>query len=189
VRISPLIFAAVLALTGNSALFAAQSSSTPASACRSADPEIRRLQQRAESSPFYKAAQKQYGDPKSCATRKDDLQADISYKFGDDASLDILTNPEIEFSEQHLHIRGISAADGLSLLKNAEKDSYQPHGCGIDWDHPVSHPSMNDTAEKEPEAQGRKSREVAYEGNVCNCEASIVYDGDAVVELILRSAC
>jgi hypothetical protein len=175
--------------SGNALLIAGQEPSNSKSQCRSGDPEIRRLQQWAESGPFYRELANRFGGPKSCASRKDDLETDISYKFSENASLDILTNPTIEFSEQHLHIRDIATESAIKLLKDAELCSYPPHGCAIDWNHPAANSPESNASQAGSAGGDAASREVIYRGNVCNCEASIVYEHNLVVDLVLRSAC
>jgi hypothetical protein len=175
--------------TGNALLIAGQEPSNSESQCRNGNPEIRRLQQWVESGPFYRELVNRFGGPKGCASRKDDLGTEISYKFSENASLDILTNPTIELSEQHLHLRDITTESAIKLLKSAEMYSYPPHGCGIDWNHPAANSPESNAAKAGPAGGDAASREVIYRGNVCNCEASIRYDHDSVVELALRSAC
>lgn len=166
-----------------------QEPSNSKSPCRSGNAEIRRLQQWVESGPLYRELVNRFGGPKGCASRKDDLETEISYKFSENASLDILTNPTIELSEQHLHLRDIATESAIKLLKSAELYSYPPHGCGIDWNHPAANSSESNAARAGSAGGDAASREVIYRGNVCNCEASIRYDHNSVVELVLRSAC
>jgi hypothetical protein len=175
--------------SGNAYSITVQDPSNSTSQCRSSDPEIRQLQQWAESSPLYRELANRFGGPKTCASRRDDLETDISYQFGENARLDILTNPTIELSEQHLHLRDITTESAIKLLKSAELYSYPSRGCGIGWNHPSTNSPAPDQSQAGSKGGNAASREVTYRGNLCNCEASIIYEHNSVAELALRSAC
>jgi hypothetical protein len=69
---------------------------------------------------------------------------------------------------------GAGAAAG-----QAELDTYKPSGCGISWTK----------GEEDPPADAAGKREVVYRGDTCNCQGRLIYQGDAVAGLVLRSAC
>jgi hypothetical protein len=141
--------------------------------------EIQEFRKRVESGPFYAEMVRRLGKPQSCENKKDQQELDVTCVFRKNGRLQARSNSAIEFSELRMNLLRISAESALALLKAAEKHSYGRDGCGIAWDHPTT----------ESKGQRAGSREVVYRGDVCNCQASVVYDHHSVVALVLRSAC
>lgn len=141
--------------------------------------EMDEFRKRVESGPFYAEMVRRLGKPQACENKRDQQEIDVTCVFRENGRLQARSNAAIEFSEQRMELPHISAKSALALLKDAEKQSYGGSGCGIAWDRPTTEP-----------AGGRAgSREVVYRGDICNCQASVVYDHDSVVALVLRSAC
>jgi hypothetical protein len=155
------------------------SSDSLAAAPLSRQKEVEHSQQRLESSPFYRALAQHEGKPQSCHLELVDTKMKISYMFGDKAVLEAQVDPSIEYSKQRLEFRGLSEREAVTLLKEEEVDSYGGSGCGIKWKHPTRQPSKTRPGQVE----------VLYRGDVCNCQARVVYDGRSVVALVLSSTC
>jgi hypothetical protein len=145
----------------------------------SSQKQVRELQRRVEGGPFYKKMLQQLGDPQSCKAKLDGDNIWLSYAFRDDARLDARINSTIESSEQRAAFRGLSRKEALALLKKGESNSFSRDGCGIDWNRP----------EDRAMADLPGSRETEFRGDSCNCQARVVYQGNVVVALVLRSAC
>jgi hypothetical protein len=141
--------------------------------------QVRDLQQHIEAGPFYKKMLQQLGKPQSCSVRQQGDAIALSYSFSKDAHLEAQTDAAIESSMLRATFPGLNREKALALLKKGESDSYAKDGCGIDWKKPEDQ-SMDDPP---------GSHATVFRGDACNCQARIVYQGDAVVALILSSAC
>jgi hypothetical protein len=141
--------------------------------------ELREFRKRVESGPFYAEMVRRLGQPQSCKSSKDQQEMDLACVFREHGRLQARANSTIEFSEQRMDLPHINAKRAIAFLKDAERHSYAPRGCGIAWNRPIT----------ESAAEHGDSREVVYRGDVCNCQASLLYDHNSVVALILRSAC
>ncbi len=154
-----------------------------ATRCSGAPParqkQVREFQQRVEAGPFYKELLLRLGEPKRCEAKLSGTNITLSYAFRDGAHLDASISPDIEYSAQHAQFRGLDAERALALLKQSERDSFGQDGCGIDWHR----------QESQSKEEHSTSRAVVYRGSSCNCQARILYSGNAVVGLALSSSC
>jgi hypothetical protein len=141
--------------------------------------ELHEFRKRVESGSFYAEMVRRLGKPQSCENRKDQQEMHLTCVFRENGRLQARTNSAIEFSEQRMDLQHINAKSAVALLKDAERHSYGRHGCGIAWNRPIT----------ESAGEHADSREVVYRGDVCNCQASVLYDHNSVVALVLRSAC
>jgi hypothetical protein len=132
-----------------------------------------------EDGPLFQALQQRLGPPRSCVRSVQDGGLRLAYKFPKSGALVARVDPRIEFSEQHVNLKGLDEAEAESLLQAAETNTFGTTGCGIAWDQPVT----------EERGSFGGSREMVYHGDACNCQARVVYDGKKVIGLILRSAC
>jgi len=137
------------------------------------------LQRHIEDGPLYQALQQRLGPPRKCVRSVQDDGLRLVYRFSNSGALAARIDPRIEFLEQHLSLKGLSEAEAKSLLQAAETNTFGTTGCGIAWDQPVT----------EQRGNFGGSREVVYLGDACNCQGRVVYDGGAVIGLVLRSAC
>jgi hypothetical protein len=136
------------------------------------------FQRRVESGAFYRAVIRQVGKAKSCRMKLVDADTTVRYTFDGNAGLEAEIDPSIEYSEQRLQLGGTNEKTAVTLLKEEELDSFGHSGCGIRWSHPAREPS---------EAPG--AVEVIYRGDVCNCQARLIYRGASIVELVFTSTC
>ena len=141
--------------------------------------QVRDLQQHIETGPFYRRMLQQLGKPLSCSVRQEGDAIALSYAFSKDARLEAQSDAAIESSMQRATFPGLNREKALALLKKGESDSYAKDGCGIDWKKPEDQSMDSPTG----------SHATVFHGDACNCQARIVYQGDAVVALVLSSAC
>jgi hypothetical protein len=172
--------ASVLAIgSGSQACAARCSQDRQAGVPQSRQSEVREFLQRVESGPFFKELVRRLGRPEVCESGVDEAGITVSYTFHESGSLQARINSALEFSEQRIELRHIDTKTALALLKAAEIYLYGRDGCEIAWNRP--------TVESVDRRAG--SHEVAYQGEVCNCKARVLYVHNAVVGLVLRSAC
>jgi hypothetical protein len=141
--------------------------------------QVRAFQQALVSGAFYKELSRRGGKPLTCEVAMEDGGIKISFAFRGSASLVAQVSAGNESTGQRMEARKIGAKAAMALLRRAEQDAFGQDGCGIVWDKP---------AEELPGAQPG-SREVVYRGDACNCQARLVYAGNSIVALVLRSAC
>jgi hypothetical protein len=172
--------AVVLAVcTGTQASAAECSHSSEAGVPQSRQSEVREFLKRVESGPFFRELVHRLGKPEACESGVDEGGIRVSYTFHENGNLQARINSGLELSEQRIELRHIDTKTALALLKDAEKYLYGRDGCGIAWNHP--------TEESVDPRAG--SHEVTFQGEVCNCKARVLYVHNAVVGLVLRSAC
>jgi len=137
------------------------------------------LQRSVEAGPFYKELMSRFGKPKGCEVKVDGDNIALSYLFRENAHLDARINPTIEYSQQSVQFPGISDESAMALLKKGAADAFGQDGCGIDWSKP------------EDEATGDKpgAHATVFRGDSCNCQARVVYQEKAVVQLVVSSSC
>ncbi len=140
---------------------------------------FRQYQKTVESGVFYRELVSKLGNPQSCRKSIDDQNMSLSYTFRSDARLDAHFDSSIEYSEQRMQLPGLTSDSALALLKAAEKDLYGANGCGIQWKR----------SKRETDDQHPGSSQVVYKGKTCNCQARVVYDHNAIVAVLLQSAC
>lgn len=140
------------------------------------DSKVQALQQRLAAGAFYKELLLRFGRPLTCTVDVQEERTTLTYAFRLGALLTATTDPKIEFSEQTVKQIHLDTASAIALLRRAEKNAYQPGGCGISWKN------------AEEESDGDR-REVVYRGDNCNCQARLIYQGKYVSALVLRSAC
>jgi len=132
----------------------------------------RGVERRAAASLFYKDLATRLGRPLTCKAELEGRKTTITYAFRYGARLIAMVDPSAELSEQRIEAVEMDSAKAMALLKRAERDSYRPHGCGIEWSKP-----------------DEESGEVVYRGDTCNCQARLTIKSKTVVALVLRSAC
>jgi hypothetical protein len=140
--------------------------------------DFQNLWQRSQTVPFYTELVHKLGKPLSCTAQFSNGNIAVSYEFRENGRVISRINPILELSEERLDFR-VPKARALALLKETEKDLYGQSGCGVSWSRPV----------RKPSAERRGSREIVYRGDTCNCQAREIYDDDAIVALVLKSAC
>jgi hypothetical protein len=140
--------------------------------------QVLEFQQRIEAGPFYRELVRQLGKPDSCNSATDESRIRLSYAFHNNARLDAQIDPSIEFSEQRMTLRSLTEKNAMALLHKGEKDAFGNEGCGIRWDRAKRQP-------REPAG----SKQIVYQGKVCNCQARTLYENDLIVALVLSSTC
>ena len=113
---------------------------------------------------------------RSCrgTTRSGELS--LEYLFADGGTLTVARNPTLEYSNVEVQFGSPSQYDAIGLLRRAERSSFSPDGCGIDWSDAT--PSDSTVSE------------TAYYGDLCNCQARVRRNAEGrVVGFAFRSAC
>jgi len=136
------------------------------------------LRHHIEAGPLYQTLEQRLGAPRSCARSVQGRALRLAYEFPHNGTLVAQIDPRIEFSEQRVTLQGLEEAEAKSLLQAAETNAFGATGCGLNWERPVT---------EEPGTFGGSS-EVVYRGDACNCQARVVYDGEKVIGVVLRSA-
>jgi hypothetical protein len=143
------------------------------------DPALQRtyaeFKRSVESSPL--AAR--LGRPVLCDARADGDAIRLTYQSPTGAKLEAHRDQAIEFTEQRLNEKGMSRQAAVALLQRTEQWAFGDKGCSIAW-------RKRPVREADP-ASG--SRELVYRGHDCNCQARLVYGGNALTGLVFRSAC
>ena len=137
------------------------------------------LRHHIEAGPLYQALKQRLGPPRSCARSVQGRALRLAYEFPRNGTLVAQIDPRIELSEQRVNIQGLEDAEAKSLLQAAETNAFGATGCGLNWERPVT----------EEAGTFGGSSEVVYRGDACNCQARVVYDGEKVIGVVLRSAC
>jgi hypothetical protein len=119
------------------------------------------------------------GRPASCAARAHDGSILVEYVSSKGAKLEAQHDPAIELTEQRLSETGLSRKSAVALLQRTERWAFGEKGCSIVWKE-----SPAREAGTAPD-----SWELAYRGDVCNCQGRLVYTENALTSLIFRSAC
>jgi len=101
-------------------------------------------------------------------------------RFFDGALLRAKHDVHIEYFEQEVQFLLPPTEDPVAILARAERASFGPEGCGINW--------------RRSEIQSVKDisgiTEMVFRGEVCNCQARIRRDAaNNVIGLMLRSVC
>ena len=143
--------------------------------CSAKRPAVEKLRQHLSASPLFRAMSARYRKPRSCKAEIEGEKVSMVYLFRGGARLAGTVDASIEYSEERADSLHMEPGKATGLLREAE--GYKtPGGCGIQWSEP-----------EEEKAAG--SRNVIYRGSTCNCQARLVYDGNFVASLVLRSAC
>jgi hypothetical protein len=145
----------------------------------SAETEIRNFEQRLRGGALYRELVREFGNPRSCSLEFDGGAIGFSFRFRRNGELSARIDPRIESSEQRVEGPRMKVTEAIAILKAAEKETYRPNGCGIQWDQP----------EEETSDVPAGLREKVFRGDVCNCQARVRTRGDRAVLLVLRSAC
>ncbi len=170
--VTPLALAAVLLAPAYAAAPTACSSSNLNS-------EAHKFQERISAGAFYQEMLLRFGKPLACSVAVQEGSTSLTYTFPRGAQLIAKTDSKIEFSEQSLQPIHMETTAAVALLKRAERDAYPPGGCGIEWT----------SGEEESQAGAAGNHEIIYRGDTCNCQARLIYSGNDVVTIVLRSAC
>jgi len=121
----------------------------------------------------------QLGQRVSCTAHLDDGSIRLEYVSSKGAKLEARHDPAIEFTEQRLSTTGLSRKTGEALLQRTERWAFGDIGCSIAW-------------KKSPTREAgltTDSYELAYRGDVCNCQGRLVHTRNALTGLVFRSAC
>jgi hypothetical protein len=129
--------------------------------------------------PFYTILVRKLGRPKNCVAEIEDGAVRLSYTFARGGALHVERDPDIEFTEQRITLRGLDSRKALALLRAVEKRTMGQNGCGIRWHEPPTQEA--DSAEE--------THEMIYRGDVCNCQGRLVYHKNAVMGLVFKSTC
>jgi hypothetical protein len=140
---------------------------------------LREFERQVKAGPFYRELTRRFGAPEACKTTLDEGNITLSFTYRGDARLNARVDSDIEFTEQRVQLSGISANNGIALLKKAETNGFGSHSCGIVWKAPAETIA----------GERAGSREAIYLGSTCNCKARVIYEGSSVVGLVLSSAC
>jgi hypothetical protein len=144
-----------------------------------ADPGLQRtyvqFKRSVESSPLAR----RLGRAVSCEARADGGAIQLTYESSTGAKLVAHRDPALESTEQRLSERGMTREAAVALLQRTERWAFGDKGCSIAWTKP-------------PEGGaavigGR--RDLVYRGDDCNCQARLVYSGNALTEVVFLSAC
>jgi len=119
------------------------------------------------------------GRPSACKARADNGSVRIEYAFAEGGKLEAHRDPAIEFTEQRLTKRGLSRNAALALLQRTEQWAFDGKGCNIPWMQPPT----------EEAGPGPNAKDLAYRGDVCNCQGRLEFTGDELTGLVFRSAC
>jgi hypothetical protein len=144
-----------------------------------ADPSLQRqyveFKQSVESGPLLRSL----GQPTSCTTRIEAGSIWVTYEFPNQGKLQAHRDPRIELTEQELTQPGLSQQTALTLLRRTERWAFGSKGCRISWGkQPSRHPGA-----------ASNTFELAYRGEVCNCQGRLLYVGDRLAGVSFRSAC
>jgi hypothetical protein len=135
--------------------------------------------QRIEASPFYLLLRKRLGLPTRCAWDTVAGGLRLTYEFRDGGRLEARADPRIGLDERRLSLPGLSAREAAAVMRHSESAAFGEGGCGIAW---ASSPS-------EERAADDGTREVIYRGDVCNCQAQLLYRQARLVQVVFGSAC
>ena len=139
-------------------------------------PAFKRL---VEASPFYRLLAARLGSPRLCVRDVTAGALRLTYEFLGGGRLEARTDPRIGLNDQRLALDGLSPSEAQAVLQATERDAFGQDGCGISWG---SSPVRED-------AGGDETRELVYRGNVCNCQARLVYRQGRLAQLGFRAAC
>jgi hypothetical protein len=130
-----------------------------------------------ESGPAYRALAAA-SPPRSCTATNRSGEIVLEYSFGNGGSLVFTRDPRIEYSNQEVRFGSTPSADVIPLLREVERASFSPDGCGIDW------------ADATPIESTDGVSETGYYGETCNCQARVRADrASKVVGFVFRSTC
>jgi hypothetical protein len=128
-----------------------------------------------ESGPIIRA----FGPPASCQARLHNGSIWLEYELAQGGKLEAHRDPAIELTEQRLTKTGLSRNIALALLQRTEQWAFDGKGCNIPWTQPPA-----EEAGSTPNA-----KDLAYRGDVCNCQGRLEFTGDVLRGLVFRSAC
>lgn len=132
-----------------------------------------------EAGPFYRLLTARLGSPKLCLRDVTAGALRLVYEFRDGGRLEARTDPRIGLSDQRLALHGLSQGDARTVLQETERDAFGQDGCGIPW---TSSPARD-------RSDGSDTAELVYRGDLCNCQARMVYRQSRLVRLVFRTAC
>ncbi len=134
--------------------------------------ELAALRAAVEQGPLFAAVAA--GRVPTCSASNDGSQWQLDYRFADDATLRVTRDTAIDYTDVTARMRLPLASDPRAVLQRAERASFAPDGCGIDWKTP---------------AESSATTQV-WRGDVCHCQARVQRDpAGGVIGLVLRSAC
>jgi hypothetical protein len=176
---SPLRWAGALVLAAAVFVTPAHGANQTVCSSKSLDPDIHAFQQQITVGAFYKELVLRFGKPLTCRMDVQEGRTNLTYTFRRGAQLIARSDPKAEFSEQRVDLIHMDSVNAIALLKRAESNGYRPGGCGISWTR----------SEEELPAGAVGTRELVYRSDTCNCQARLIFKGNYVVSVILRSAC
>jgi hypothetical protein len=158
------------------ATFPATGASLECEGAQSAEAALRR---QVEASPFFALLVERLGLPKHCVRDVVAGAARLTYEFGADGRLEVRSDPRIELSHQRLSLGTLSEKEALAVLQKTEAVAFGRGGCGISWTSAPAHEG----------AGGSPERQMVYRGDVCNCQARLVYRQARLAQIEFRTAC
>lgn len=146
--------------------------------------QVRDFERATRVAPFFKEMSARFGAPRTCELAVEGTRITLTFTFPGQGRLFSQSDPTAELAEQRMTLPARSSPrmtekQAITLLKTAEKASFGPEGCGIDWSG----------APESSEGELAETRQAIYRGKACNCQGRLVYRGNLLVELILSSAC
>jgi hypothetical protein len=140
---------------------------------------VQEVQQTVQAGVFYLELLHRFEKPESCRVKMDGTSVTLAYVFPHGARLEAQFDSAIEYSEQHLVLRGLNQDAALTLLKKGAADAFGDDGCGLDWSQ----------SKDETDGVEHAMHSAVYRGTSCNCQARLMYRGKIVVGLALSSSC
>ena len=116
---------------------------------------------------------------RSCRGTGESGEVSLEFAFANGDTLSIVRDAAIESSQQEARFSSPRDLPAVELLRQIERATFAPDGCGVDWNEATT-----------VSAPGDPNAEVAYYGETCNCQARIRTDRSGqVVGFVFRSAC
>ena len=148
--------------------------------CTGADKPASPLLSQAMDSPLYRLLLTRLGSPNACRISGDADTTSIVLTFPRGGTLAVSTSEIIETSTQEAVLppspAPLTQAAAIKVLREVERSSASPDGCGIVWSK-LSGKASPTTGDME------------MGGTVCNCKAHLRMKKDAVIGLGFSMAC
>lgn len=139
---------------------------------------MKSLRNRIEKGPLYTVPAKVEGIS-ACSIGYDSGVIALEYRFRSGGWLHVQHDARIEYTNQESDFELPPGENSKDILVRAERSTFGPNGCGIDWQNPET---------KKSDDHG--VAETVFHGDVCNCQARIRRGaGGKTVGLMLRSTC
>lgn len=140
------------------------------------DPDA--FRERVERGTLHRALVEAHGPAGSCSVVASGPVLVASYSFPDGGRLEVRSDTTIEHEVTEATIRLADREKALDLLRGVERELFPPSGCGIAWDAPETEPGP-----------GGEGQEAVFQGEDCNCRASVSDPAGGLIRLRFSSAC